>query len=113
MGDMEWLASIKAGDVVFIESRFGLEKFKVTKVTPKQLVVGEYCRFRRDDGSRIGGSIWDTKHLYPVTPELERQYAAARARVSLREMSWSKLSDDAVIEVLALVTRHFPKADKK
>lgn len=107
--DVAWLAGVQAGDVVFISTRNGLSRDKVTSVTPTQVRVGQYIKFRKRDGREIAGDPWNFRQLLPSSPELERQYETARARVSLREMQWSQLSDEAVMEVYELVKRHHPK----
>lgn len=80
MPDKDWLGSLKVGDVVAVRSTDGfrsssISTYRITRLTATQIVVeGNHgaMRYRRDDGSRIGGRGRFTfpKPIEPVTQDI-------------------------------------------
>lgn len=59
---------IKIGDEVILKSRYDEEIVKVTKVTPKRFEANGLM-WRKEDGGPVGGDIWSTNHIMPLTEE--------------------------------------------
>lgn len=109
--DMSWVAALQEGAPVLLETREGLYRHLVTRVTPKQIVVGEHWKFRREDGEEIGRTDkWYFRSLVEPTEANMQRYQAQSARNYLRGALWSKWSDEAVIAIAALTKKHQPKA---
>ena len=65
------LDDVKAGDEVFIISRYDLPvKARVERTTPTRIVLAVGSFTRR--GKEVGGSRWYGKRIKAVTPETER-----------------------------------------
>lgn len=68
-----WLASLKAGDEVAIDSSYGRRwrMAKVNRVTATQVIVGQYnAKYRRADGRSVGTQIWESTYIHEPTPEI-------------------------------------------
>jgi hypothetical protein len=82
MSDLEWLASLKAGDEVLISNRWHPHIVKVERVTATLIVAGNQ-RFRKASGSCLGGSSWDRSYLRPVTQQDRNNFEATRLHAEL------------------------------
>jgi hypothetical protein len=110
--DNDWLASVKVGDVVFTDSRWGgLRRMRVTKMTATQIVCGGE-RFKRTNGRRIGDSGYDVLYLLEFTPAKESAYQFQQAVNYLKVVTWAALPAAVVIEIAARV-RSIPENAKK
>lgn len=66
---MTWLEELKPGDpVIFDNGSRLLRLFKVDRLTKLYIVVGEH-RFRKDNGRRVGDSMWGYTQIIEPTPE--------------------------------------------
>lgn len=64
-----WLAELKVGDKVIVNTSFTERIDTVTKITPTQIHIGEYTKFRKKDGKSIGSSTWNHSWLREYNSE--------------------------------------------
>lgn len=111
-GVMSWLEKVKAGDPVIIDyGRQGEQVRNVTRTTATQIIFGDghgAVRFRRKDGQRVGGGVWDRAHLEEPTSErlLEVQQVNQRARLAgaLSRFKWSDVSLATLQQITQLIS---------
>lgn len=76
---------LKMNDVVYIQTRDMLYKTKVTRITPKQLVVElSNHKYRREDGAEVGGTSWHWHSLILPNKEIEKQYIKQQAIIRVK-----------------------------
>lgn len=96
----EWLANLKAGDEVAIDSGFnGYELLKVDRLTSTQILCGTR-RFRRDSGRMVGGSGYSVPYLKEVTPSVRERIERNRILTKLHYMKWDKLDTNQLRRVI-------------
>ena len=66
---VEWLESLEVGDQVVVRRSDAKTLVTVSKITPKQIVVG-HRRFWKRNGDQVGGGAWNWATLDPATPEV-------------------------------------------
>lgn len=79
----EWLKNLKVGDeVAACSSAHGWSHcynfFKVSRMTPTQIILGNTTKYRRKDGIRIGDDSYTRNVLVRPTDELKAQIATER-----------------------------------
>lgn len=75
------LSNIQTGDKVALRTRMGYWIETVERVTKAQIVLSMNRRFRRTDGNVVGRqSAWHPVSIVPVTPQIELQVLADRAK---------------------------------
>jgi hypothetical protein len=96
----EWLEAVKVGDRVFVSNRWdGIRPSVVTRLTKTQLVCGDDERFRRSDGTSVGGGQWHRTYLYEANEANKTAYAHQVALAALGRMNWSFLDQADAIEI--------------
>ena len=98
------LSNIQPGDKVALRTRMGYWIETVERVTKTQIVLAMNQRFRRTDGRVVGGrSARHPVSIVPVTPQIELQVLADRAKQDARNAIHTladKVNRAEVIEVI-------------
>lgn len=109
MTEREWLDSLTAGDAVAIQTRYGPEIREVARVTPTQIIVGRTQeRFRKSNGSPVGGDTWSYRYLVPVTPAVQAEILARQLRRRLAVIVEGHRTFD--LELVRLLVSTYDKA---
>lgn len=101
----DWIYELKAGDKVVVRNQFISRIATVTRVTPKQIVIGG-SRFWKKDRCLVGGG-WHWACLDELTPERKAQIEDQEARNAmlkqLDRMSWKVLSTSELKQVIDII----------
>lgn len=96
-----YLAGLKAGDVVIVQSRIdGYREHTVDKVTKTQIVIGS-AKFRRSDGYEMGPE-WGRKSNINYPTKIARDIATFRA---VRDALRSEITLDTIPGMRAALDR--------
>lgn len=112
---MKHVEKLRVGMPVVIEDK-GREKrilSEVERVTDTQIVIkGFTTKFRRKDGTEVGGTSWSALCIIDATPaEMQRMRAAERRSAMLatiRNVDFKKLDNATLEQVIEVL-----KANKK
>ena len=102
-----WLESLCVGDQVIIRRHNSQSLVRVSRITPKQIVIGGYSRFWKRNGEQVGASVWNSATLYPATEEAVRNVREKIERQKLINkvcvFRWEHLSVEHLRKVAALI----------
>jgi len=130
MSDFEtytkWLSELKAGDKVFIQSRYdSVYPCKVVRTTATQIIVirlnlvgcNHEVKYRKDDGRLVGGGIWNGTQIIRPTDEICEKYEIYRMISNIRNL-WENVAlpnDSGQLKEIAAVLLRYqkPKEEKK
>lgn len=73
------LSEILAGDEVAYKPHsnrhdFPMERRKVERVTPTQIVLDEYRKFYKKNGREVGANVWRAEEIFPLGAEVWDRY---------------------------------------
>ena len=115
--ETNWTDSLKAGDVVAVESQGDYTLVWVKKVTPTQIVVeyrlaawgGVDGRFNRRTGNKVGtANAWHSTTLSMLTPELREKIEQKRLVLSVKAAVLGGLTSEQLKRILAIVEEGKP-----
>ena len=106
--ERDWLAALKPGDKVLIESGYGNRRHiaTVAKITPSGLIsiVDGHSRYRQKDGWQVGdGASFDKCLLREATPERLATIRLEVRRSRIAKFAWHTAPAELVDAVCALV----------
>lgn len=106
MTERDWLAGLKVGDRVATTRHggCGYALFRVTRVTPTQIVVGGQ-RYNRKTGGQVGAGGWGRSLIEPT----EKIRAACRRDALLSKLAqfdYRALPTATLEELYAITTRN-------
>lgn len=103
-------ADIKVGDSVALRTRDGgWTGMTVTRVTRTQFETGSGAKWRKSNGWKVGGGVWDFETAYPWTPERRAEAEKARRVASAEHACWdaatklNRARGDEAIRLAALL----------
>lgn len=105
MTETDWLAQVKVGDTVVIDSGYGIRELTlgvVTSSTPTQIRINT-TKYRRADGRMMGDQGW--RSYYLREPTNDRLYKIRR-RVAVERLQatrWADCSDDVIFAAVKLL----------
>jgi len=91
-----WLEGLNVGDQVIIRRHNSQSLVRISRITPKQIVIGGHSRFWKRNGEQVGASVWNYATLYPATDEAVRE---VRERVERQKL---------INKVCVVRWEHFP-----
>ena len=97
------LENLKAGDIVYIHSRWqGILIYKIDRVTKTQIIIGntKYNKSGHQIGSR---DIWGSAWIREATPEIIQQYKKQQLQKTLIKLQEIKITDENYEDVLSHV----------
>jgi hypothetical protein len=105
MTNRDWLAGLKAGDRVATARHggCGYALFRVTRVTPTQIVVGGQ-RYNRKTGAQVGAGGWGRSLIEP-TEEIRAGCRRDALLSKLAQFDYRALPTATLEELYAIVRR--------
>lgn len=105
----EWLAALKPGDFVAVDvSKYSYTDYvkgTVVRLTPKQVEVQAHypapIKFRKDDGSEVGGDKYHRMSIGPITPDVEAHWRRKKALARVERVNWASLPTEVLEAVVA------------
>jgi hypothetical protein len=103
MNNKEWLESLKVGDEVAVEAWNGWHSIeKVTKITKTQIVTN-LGRYKRGSGLTVGGSIWHSSEIVPVTDQIRKRVRKSIIISKLRQLDFTRMTLDQLERIQAII----------
>jgi len=99
----EWLAGLKPGDAVIVDTGRECWMRRVTRITKTQIMVGD-ARYRRDTGWAVGGGTWNAASIEPPAGELLAKINRARLISKIRQIRLEDIDADTLEQVLRLLS---------
>lgn len=96
----DFFENLQAGDEVILQDSQGRTFLKkVEKTTPTQIIVGS-VRFRKQNGTEVGGGSWYFSSLHEPTEQLrkiaENEALMRKIAKKLSNVKVSRLSEDTL-----------------
>lgn len=116
MSSNEWLKDIKAGDTVYIQSRYRVRTGVVVKTTNTQIVVGG-ARFRKSDGCEIRAGYKRSfrDHLIPedqasgLIAEEKREMEMRGLRARIQAFNLVHLTEEQLLSIISVIEERTDK----
>lgn len=103
--EREWLANVKAGDKVFVTSRWGAGEIETVERTTKTLIIlSRGQKYRRSDGYQPGSDRYYAGSIRPVTDDRLEAIALHKFSYKVRE---------ALEEITTHIRVNKPRPDKQ
>lgn len=100
-----WLAALKPGDKVAVDSRRGYTLTEVARKTPSGMIITNERSdgWRYDKDGRHRYDSWSTDRLVPITPRIEDEIFRKRAIYELSTTAWRHKSTAKLRAILAVL----------
>ncbi len=97
--DTDWIGDLKVGDKFVTEGGWGdeIKLHRVQRITKTQIISGGNCKFRKENGRKIGSSGFRSTYM--------QQFTAIKSEQILRQCV-KKLMEDADVSTMDIGKVH-------
>jgi hypothetical protein len=100
----EWLKNLKVGDKVALNGSYNNLLIRVvSRITKTLIILDTGGRFKRDTGYVVGGNIWSSALITPVTDEIISKIRTSNLKYKISRIDFETLSNDKLERILTIV----------
>ena len=104
MTNEKWLESLKVGDQVALNGSYNNLLIRVvSRLTKTLIILDTGGRFRRDSGYVVGGNIWNSSLITPVTEEIRSKIRTSNLKYKISRINFESLTNEKIERILAIV----------